>query len=130
MRILFQLLFARLYLISILIHISYPSARTISKHFQPLSKWTEMPFSTVKSFTIFHFVEYHWWGFNTWRVHTIHVANSILFLCPRHKMAGAYSVTPFRHSVIPSFRPSVIFRIQFPLITSVIHGDFQMKFGT
>ena len=22
----------------------------------------------------------------------------ILFLCPRHKMAGAYSVTPFRHS--------------------------------
>ena len=25
---------------------------------------------------------------------------SILFLCPRHKMAGAYSVTPFRHSVI------------------------------
>ena len=28
------------------------------------------------------------------------------FLCPRHKMAGAYSVTPFRHSVLPSFRPS------------------------
>ena len=26
-----------------------------------------------------------------------------IFLCPRHKMAGAYSVTPFRHSVIPSF---------------------------
>ena len=32
----------------------------------------------------------------------------------------------------PSFRPSIIrlFRIQFPLIIAVIHGDFQMKFGT
>ena len=39
-------------------------------------------------------------------------------------MAGAYSVTPFRHSVIPSFW------IQFPLIISVMHGDIQMKFGT
>ena len=39
-------------------------------------------------------------------------------------MAGAYSVTPFRHSVLPSFR------IQFPLIIYVIHGDFQTKFGT
>ena len=25
----------------------------------------------------------------------------VKFLCPRHKMAGAYSVTPFRHSVLP-----------------------------
>ena len=44
-------------------------------------------------------------------------------LCPRHEMAGAYSVTHFRHSLLPSFR------IQFPLIFSVIHWDFQMKFG-
>ena len=51
------------------------------------------------------------------------------FLCPCLKMAGAYSVTPFRHSVLLSFLiPS--FRIQFLLIFSVIHWDFQMKFGT
>ena len=34
-----------------------------------------------------------------------------VFYAPRHKMAGAYSVNPFRHSVLPSFRsfrPSVI----------------------
>jgi hypothetical protein len=29
------------------------------------------------------------------------------FLCPRYKMAGAYSVTMFRHSVIPSSSVSV-----------------------
>ena len=46
------------------------------------------------------------------------------FLCPRHEMAGAYCITPFRPSVIPSFRN------QFPLIISVTYGDFQMKFGT
>ena len=39
-------------------------------------------------------------------------------------MAEAYNVTPFRTSVIPSFW------IQFPLIFSVTHRDFQMEFGT
>ena len=43
------------------------------------------------------------------------------FLFPHHEMAGAYSDTHFRHSD---------FRIQFPLIYSGIHWDFQMKVGT
>ena len=38
-------------------------------------------------------------------------------------MPPPYSNTPFRHSVLPSFR------IQFPLINSVRHGYIQMKFG-
>jgi hypothetical protein len=46
-------------------------------------------------------------------------------------MAGAYSVTLFRPSVIPSFRPSVILSFrhhQFPFIILVTVAHIQLKF--
>jgi hypothetical protein len=46
-----------------------------------------------------------------------------LFLCPRHIMAGAYSVTLFRHSVIPSFRHH-----QFPFIILITVAHIELKF--
>lgn len=45
---------------------------------------------------------------------------------PRHGMAGAYSVSPFRHSVVPSFCHSVI--IHFPIIISTTVAHIQLKF--
>ena len=53
----------------------------------------------------------------------------LYFNAPAIKWPG-HIVLPL--SVIPSFHPSIIpsFRIQFPLIISVIHGDFRMKFAT
>jgi hypothetical protein len=42
------------------------------------------------------------------------------FLCPLHKMDGAYSVTLFRHSVLPSF-------CQFSFIILVTVAHIQLK---
>jgi hypothetical protein len=50
---------------------------------------------------------------------------------PRHIMAGAYCVTLFRHSVLSSFRPSVILKFrhqQFPFIILVTVAHIQLKF--
>ena len=55
-------------------------------------------------------------------LNTLFVPSNVVFM-PRCEMTWAYSVTPFRPSVI------LLFQIQFPLIFFVIHGDLQMKFG-
>jgi hypothetical protein len=50
---------------------------------------------------------------------------------PRHEMAGAYNVTLFRHSFLPSFHPSVILSIrhhQFPFIILRTVAHIQLKF--
>lgn len=52
------------------------------------------------------------------------VYSDYTFLCPRHEMAGAYSVT----LAVPSFRPSVI--IHFPIIISTTVATIQLKFDT
>jgi hypothetical protein len=59
------------------------------------------------------------------------LARDLGFLCPRHVMAGAYSVTLFRHSVLPSFSPSVILSFchhQFPFIILRTVAHIQLKF--
>jgi hypothetical protein len=54
-------------------------------------------------------------------------------LCPRHIMAGAYSVTLFRHSVIPSSSVSFIIlvtvaHIQIKFDIWICHEKIQVKF--
>lgn len=56
------------------------------------------------------------------------VLSTCCFLCPRHKMARTYSVTPFRQSALLSFCHSVI--IHFPIIISTSVAHIQLKFDT
>jgi hypothetical protein len=61
----------------------------------------------------------------------MYYCGGIAFLCPLHVMAGAYSVTLFRPSVILSFHPSVILSFchhQFPFIILVTVARIQLKF--